>query len=246
MHFISETTADGVSEHLFTLGSIPGVLWTPAGVTGPRPLVLLAHGGGQHKKAPGVVARARRYVTACGFAAAAIDAPGHGDRPATPQDGQLRASLRERAAAGEPARSVVARHNASLAAQAVPEWQATLDALQGPGCPGAGGPAGFWGVSLGTAIGIPLAAAEPRITAAVFGLAGQETLSAAAARITIPVEFLLQWDDELVPRESALALFGAFGSAEKTLHANPGPHAGVPRFELDSAERFFARHLAAC
>ena len=98
-------------------------------------------------------------------------------------------------------------------------------------------------MSLGSAIGVPLTAAEPRITAAVFGLAGHETLAEAAARVTVPVEFLLQWDDELVPRDSGLALFGAFASREKTLHANPGRHAGVPAFELDSSERFFTRHL---
>ena len=68
-------------------------------------------------------------------------------------------------------------------------------------------------------------------------------LTEAAARIAIPVEFLLQWDDELVPRADGLALFDAFGSAEKTLHANPGRHGDVPAFELDSTERFFARHL---
>jgi cephalosporin-C deacetylase-like acetyl esterase len=102
---------------------------------------------------------------------------------------------------------------------------------------------GFWGVSMGSGIGVPFAAAEPRINAAVFGLAGGETLTDAAARITVPVEFLLQWDDEVVPRESGLALFGAFASREKTLHANPGPHAGVPAFELESSERFFTRHL---
>jgi hypothetical protein len=27
MHFMSETVADGVSERLFTVGDIPGVLW---------------------------------------------------------------------------------------------------------------------------------------------------------------------------------------------------------------------------
>jgi len=47
-----------------------------------------------------------------------------------------------------------------------------------------------------------------------------------------------------MPRESGLALFDAFGSAEKTLHANPGPHMGVPAFELESSERFFTRHLS--
>jgi dienelactone hydrolase len=103
---------------------------------------------------------------------------------------------------------------------------------------------GYWGVSLGSIIGLPLAAAEPRIRAAVVGLAGgHEALTEAAARITIPVEFLLQWDDELMPRADALALFGAFASPEKTLHANPGGHGEVPEFELDSSERFLARHL---
>jgi hypothetical protein len=47
----------------------------------------------------------------------------------------------------------------------------------------------------------------------------------------------------MVPRESGLALFGAFASAEKTLHANAGGHLDVPRFELGSSVRFFARHL---
>jgi pimeloyl-ACP methyl ester carboxylesterase len=241
MRFTSETISDGVTERLFTLGDITGVLWCPAGAADGRPLILLGHGGGQHKQAPGMVGRARRYVTGCGFAAAAIDAPGHGDRPRTEQDERFTADIRERMAAGQPVGRDIARHNAALAARAVPEWRATLDDLQGEA--GLGGPVGYWGVSLGTAVGVPLAAAEPRIAAAVFGLAAHETLAGAAARVTIPVEFLLQWDDELVPRESGLALFDAFASAEKTLHANPGRHAEVPRFEVESSARFFGRHL---
>jgi hypothetical protein len=72
---------------------------------------------------------------------------------------------------------------------------------------------------------------------------GHETLAREAAAITVPVEFHLQWDDEIVPRDSGLALFDAIGSAEKTLHANPGRHGEVPGFETDSSERFFRRHL---
>ena len=243
MRFTSQTTSKGVSERLFTLDDIPGVLWSPAGAAGSRPVVLLGHGGGQHKKAPGLVARAHRYVTASGFAVAAIDAPGHGDRPRTEQDERSVAAIRERVAAGEPLGPQIARYNAALAARAVPEWQAALDALQEVDSVGGDGPAGFWGVSMGSGIGVPFVAAEPRITAAVFGLAGGDTLAEAAARVTVPVEFLLQWDDEVVPRDSGLALFGAFASREKTLHANPGRHAGVPAFEMDSSERFFNRHL---
>ena len=245
MRFISETTSNGVSERHFTLDGIPGVLWSPADATGSRPLVLLGHGGGQHKKTPGILARAQLFVSARGFAVAAIDAPGHGDRPRTERDEQFTARLRERIAAGEPTGSLVADYNAALAAQAVPEWQLTLDALKEAGGIGADGPVGFWGMALGTGIGVPLVAADPRITAAVFGLVGQETLAITASLITIPIEFLLQWDDELVPREAALSLFDAFASAEKTLHANSGLHMKVPLFELDSSDRFFARHLVS-
>jgi dienelactone hydrolase len=245
MRFISETTTDGVSERLFTLGDITGVLWSPAGATGHRPLVLLGHGGGQHKKAPGLLTRARRFVMACGFTVAAIDAPGHGGRPRTGEFERLLAGTRERIAAGEPAGPQMARFNTALAAWAVPEWQSTLDAFQDPGHAGAGGPVGYWGVSMGSGIGIPLAAAEPRITAAVFGLAGGDALAGPASQVTVPVEFLLQWDDEMVPRDAGLALFGAFASREKTLHANPGRHGEVPAFEMDSSQRFFTRHLGA-
>ena len=246
MRFMSMTTADGVCERDFTLDGIPGVLWVPAGAAGPRPLVLLGHGGGGgHKKAPGLLARGRRLVTGCGFAAAAIDVPGFGDRAKTEQDERFVAEIRARQAAGEPIGPLVARHNAALAERAVPEWRSVLDALQALDVVGPGGPVGYWGVSLGTRIGVPLVAAEPRITAAVFGLASRDMLAEAAARVAIPVEFLLQWDDELVPREEGLALFDAFASAEKTLHANPGRHGEVPAFELASTERFFARHLSA-
>ena len=246
MRFMSMTTSDGVCEQDFTLDGIPGVLWFPAGAAGPRPLVLLGHGGGGgHKKATGLLARSRRLVTGCGFAAAAIDMPGFGDRAKTEQDERFVAEIRARQAAGEPIGPLVARHNAALAERAVPEWRSVLDALQALDVVGPGGPVGYWGVSLGTRIGVPLAAAEPRITAAVFGLASRDMLAEAAALVAIPVEFLLQWDDELVPREEGLALFDAFASAEKTLHANPGRHGQVPAFELASTERFFARHLSA-
>ena len=47
-------------------------------------------------------------------------------------------------------------------------------------------------------------------------------------------------------RPRALELFDAFGSAEKTLHANMGGHTGVPEFEGEAGNRFFARHLLGC
>ena len=96
------------------------------------------------------------------------------------------------------------------------------------------------------AIGIRLAVVEPRISAAVLfaGSFVPRAMFEEARRVTIPLQVLLQWDDEGNDRQQALDLFDAFGSEEKTLHANLGGHAGVPSFELDAAARFFARHLS--
>jgi dienelactone hydrolase len=243
MRFLSETSADGVTERLFALGDVPGVVWAPADATGPRPLVLLGHGGGAHKTHPSITGRASRLVLGGGYAVAAIDAHGFAGRPVPAEYEPLNAEIAELTAAGKPLGDAFARRAVIAARFAVPEWQATIDALTSLDWIGADGPVGYWGISLGTALGLPLVAAEPRIAAAVLGLMGHETLAEAASKITVPVEFHLQWDDEVVPRADGLALFDALGSAEKTLHANPGQHTDTPRFEVDSAERFFARHL---
>ncbi|HEY9217673.1 MAG TPA: hypothetical protein VIO94_06470, partial [Phenylobacterium sp.] len=131
--------------------------------------------------------------------------------------------------------------------QAVPEWKAALDAVQGLDFIGRDGPVGYWGVSMGTSIGVPFVSQEPRITCAVFGLNGlrakDEAFAAAAKAIKIPVEFVFQWEDAVAPRENGIALFDAFGSAEKTMHINPGGHMDIPNFESASWERFYLRHL---
>ncbi|MFE2447048.1 dienelactone hydrolase family protein [Streptomyces sp. NPDC059426] len=242
MRFTSGTSSDGVREQLFTLGEIPGVLWTPEAAAGTRPLILMGHGGGQHKKAPDILTRARRYVAECGFAVVAVDVPGHGDRPVVEEYDRIATENQARVAAGEELAPLIADFQALVARQTVPEWRAVLDAVQRLEHVGAG-PVGYWGVSLGCGLGVPFVAAEPRVRAAVLGLGGALASAGDAARITVPVEFLVQWDDERVPRAESLALFDALASAEKTLHANPGRHGDVPAFELDSALRFFARHL---
>ena len=242
MRFISETSSGGVCEQLFTLGDLPGVLWTPEGAVGQRPVILIGHGGGLHKKAPGIVARARRFVTECGFAAAAVDVPSHGDRPKDEQYDRIVTENRDRVAAGAELAPLIAEFQALVARQTVPEWRAVLDAVQELDRVGAG-PVGYWGVSMGCGLGVPFVAAEPRVRAAVLGLGGALASAGDAARITVPVEFLVQWDDERVPRSASLALFDALASPQKTLHANPGRHGEVPPFEQDSALRFFIRNL---
>ncbi|MEU2065898.1 dienelactone hydrolase family protein [Streptomyces anulatus] len=243
MRIISETSSDGVREQLFVLGEVPGVLWTPEGAAGTRPLVFMGHGGGQHKKDPGILARARRFVTDCGFAVVAVDVPAHGDRPKVEEYDRIVTENRARVEAGEDLAPLVADFQALVARQTVPEWRTVLDAVQQLESVGSG-PVGYWGVSLGCGLGVPFVAAEPRVRAAVLGLGGASASAESAARVTVPVEFLVQWDDERVPRVQSLALFDAFASAEKTLHANPGKHGEIPAFELESTLGFFARHLA--
>jgi dienelactone hydrolase len=242
MRFTSRTSCDGVTEQLFTLGEIPGVLWTPEGAAGTRPLIVMGHGGGQHKKAPGVVAHAHRFVTAGGFAVVAVDAPNHGDRPRDEEFARIAAENRARMVAGEDIAPQIAALHTFLAGQTVPEWQAVLTAIQELDHVGAG-PVGYWGMSMSCGLGVPFVAAEPRVRAAVLGLGGSLGLAETAARITVPVQFLMQWDDQWVPRTQGLALFDALASAAKTLHANPGKHGDLPAFETDSSLRFLARHL---
>ncbi|HEX3958841.1 MAG TPA: hypothetical protein VHZ03_19800 [Trebonia sp.] len=68
-----------------------------------------------------------------------------------------------------------------------------------------------------------------------------EALIEAARRIAVPAQFPLPWDDELVDHQSALGLFDAFASKEKTLHANPGDHRTIRWTGVDN--EFLARHL---
>lgn len=243
MRFLSDTSSDGVREQLFSLGDIPGALWTPADdTTAPLPLVLLGHGGGRHKRDPEILTLARRLVTECGFAAVSVDVPAHGDRPKVEEYDRIATENQARVEAGEELAPLIAGFQALVARQTVPEWRAVLDAVQRLDHVGTG-PVGYWGVSLGCGLGVPFVAAEPRVRAAVLGLGGASASAEAAARITVPVEFLVQWDDERVPREQSLALFDALASPEKTLHANPGKHGEMPPTELDNTLRFFRRHL---
>ncbi|WP_333774966.1 alpha/beta hydrolase [Streptomyces sp. IBSBF 3136] len=245
MHFTSEQRLDdGVLEREFTLGEIPGILWTPASasVSAPAPLILLGHPPlGLRRMYPRLAGRARQ-AAADGFAAATIELPGSGDRPRRPAVDQARADLRRAVEAGEPVGDeIIDALVLPLVDKAVPEWQTALDALLS--LPGIGGPVGYSGGVI--SIGVRLAVVEPRIVAAGL-FAGSFVPRATfeeARRVTIPLHVLLQWDDEGNDRQAALELFDAFGSKEKTLHANMGGHTGVPQFAGDDAARFFTRHL---
>lgn len=239
MHFTSERRRDdGLLERGFTLGQIPGFLWTPP-VT-PAPLLLLGHPGGLDAMSRRLVARAQR-LAAAGFATATVELPGSGERPALPALETARADLRRALGAGEPVDEIIDRLVLPLVEAAVPEWRAVLDDLLT--FPDLIGPVGFSGGNI--SIGIRLALVEPRIEAASLfaGSVVPRAIFDDARRLTIPLHVLLQWDDEGNDRQQALDLFDAFGSAEKTLQANMGGHRGVPDHAGEDAARFLTRHL---
>jgi dienelactone hydrolase len=231
----------GVGERSFDLDVdgrvVPALLWAPSEGAGPRPLVVLGHGATRHKRVDYLLALARRLVRDHGFACVAIDAPGHGDRRAAPADDLTVFSefLAEWSREG-------------TVEDMLADWAATIQAVRSLDEVGDGA-LGYWGLSMGTIYGVPLAAIEPRVQVAVFGLMGlvgptASRLAADARRVTCPVTFLQQWDDSLLPRKEVLDLFDAIGSLDKRLHVHPGDHAAVPVEELEFSVTFLARHLA--
>lgn len=248
MHVNSERILDpDIREREFTLGEISGILWTPPGASSSTrvPLILMGQPGGigMRRMYPRLLARARS-AAAQGFAAVCIEPPGAGDRPPLPGAEQARADLVRAISAGDkPAADVVDRLILPLVDKAVPEWQITLDEVLA--LPEIGEKVGFSGGVI--AIGTRLAAIDSRIAAAGL-FAGSYVPRATmdeARQVTIPLHVLLQWDDEGNDRQMALDLFDAFGSTEKTLHANTGGHTGIPSFAGEDAARFFARHLGS-
>ncbi len=239
---VSENVSNLIVDRSFTVGDVPGVLWSPPSAAPGTPLLLMGHGGGLHKRSPGLVARARQAVLRDGFHVAAIDVPGHGERAPSREDQEWVDALFRARENGEPLDPIIAPFNISLAERAVPEWRMTIDALQELPEIGTTSPIGYSGMTIATAIGIPLVVAEPRIRAAIFGgVFVYDALLEAARHVTIPTEFLLPWDDPEIGRQHGLAVFDAFASEEKTLLAFPGSHFRVPADRLDT--RFFARHL---
>jgi len=209
---------------------VPGVVWWPSDGPAER-LLLLGHGGTTHKRVDYLVEVARLAVGK-GMTAVAIDGPGHGDRAYPDLAGGL-----------EALGTAWARNGGT--GGIVADWRAALDFVEDD--QGAR-PTGWWGLSMGTMMGLPVAAVESRISIAVLGLMGTygplaDDLRRLAPEVRCPLRFLVQWDDELIPRDTCFELFGLLGSTRKTLHANPGAHAAVPVTEVVASVEYLDRHL---
>jgi dienelactone hydrolase len=248
-----DETVDGIRTRTFTMERdgdvVPTVVWTPAGAAGPRPKVLFGHGGTQHKEAPNIVALAHALVR-MGFAGVSIDAPGHGARVSQEQREAFLARVARTDMNAPRYRGEVTGPYSKTFLRGVADWRAVLDEVERWPDVGAGA-TGWWGVSMGNSIGLPFVATEPRVRAAVLGLAstvprpGQDDYLGWARSLTLPLLFLCQRDDGGHPIDKAFEYFDLFGSTEKTMHLNPGPHVGIPAFERESAVQFFVRHLSS-
>jgi dienelactone hydrolase len=233
----------GVAERGFTVKrnghSIPGVLWYPAERSGRRPLVLMGHGGSAHKRNDRMVMLGRLFAADYGWCAAAIDGPAHGERgPVT--------------TANDPAYRQMWQHQ-DVVQDMIDDWKSTLDALS-PLDQVDEARVGYWGVSMGTMFGLPYVASDARVRTAVLGKAGMTGSSVRrsgidtyfktfAPKVTIPVLFVMQWDDERFDRQGQLELFDQLGAHDKRLHAYPGQHSdnGPEAFEVQAA--FLKRYL---
>ncbi len=240
----------GVTEQSFVLArgsaTVPGILWLPAPQVARPPLVLLGHGGSGHKRSDRIVELAWWFAATAGIAALAIDGPYHGSRVPV----GFRAEDYQAAIIAEGADRVTERM--------VGDWLAGVAAVTSLGGVDTDR-VGYFGLSMATRYGLPTGVAlGARLTCAVFGKFGLEQtdrlragldtstrIRSDAPRITAPVLFHIQWDDDLFTREGQLALFDLIGSPDKRLIGYSGGHDETRPDAPSSWRTFMAGHLVA-
>jgi dienelactone hydrolase len=137
--------------------------------------------------------------------------------------------------------------------EAIADWRVTLDMLERLGEVDSAR-IGYWGMSMGTMLGVPYVASDDRVSVAVLGKAGltgpipEQTgvdaeFEECAPQIEVPVLFSVQWDDELFDREGQFELFDLIGSEDKRLLAYPGKHAEYGEETVEMHAEFLERQL---
>jgi dienelactone hydrolase len=214
---------------------VPGLMWSERRSGESRPLVLVSHGGGGSKES--VAALAERLARECSFVVAAIDGPVHGDR---------QPSRRTNAAVLEDFRALW-RGDSNHIDDMIDDWRYVLDYLQRFEIV-ADKLVGWYGLSMGTAYGIPFVASEVRIRAAVFGTWGlsypnSRRLAEDAPNVRCPVLFQQNRDDEVFTVAGQDALFDLIGATDKRLSVYPGRHASRLERQVTDAAHFLVENL---
>lgn len=138
----------------------------------------------------------------------------------------------------------------------VSDWLRVIDAV-GDLAEVDGTNIGYFGLSMGTRFGVPTCAAiGGRFRCAVLGTFGLQEMSGLrggldvsrrimddAQRITCPILFHVQWNDEVFPRERPFELFNSFSSHDRQLIAYPGGHGETNAMAPRVWTSFLLEHL---
>jgi dienelactone hydrolase len=215
---------------------VPVSVWHRKNISEPRPLVLVGHGGSGHKRSQLVIDAMEPLIQKYHFVVAAIDGPVHGERREVFSDGPMvRQEFRDLWSSGLSIDPMVA------------DWQATIDEL----CvmPEVNSEKiGWYGISMGTAYGLPLVAHDSRIKAATLGMWGtcrspSDRLIADAKKTQIPVLFQIKTEDAIFTQQGQVELFELIASKNKILKKYSGGHTDPAGEQLDDIIDFLAKQL---
>ena len=215
---------------------VPASIWMPQKTTQSVPLILVGHGGSGHKRSQLVQDIATALLKDFDVAVVAIDGPVHGSRREIFNDGPaVRQEFRDLWSSGVSVDPMVA------------DWMSCIDYLcQMPEIDAT--KIGWYGISMGTAYGIPLVARDQRIKAAALGMWGTcrepaQRLKEDAAKIEIPVLFQVKEQDEIFTPQGQQELYELISSRDKTWKSYHGGHTDPKDQQLSDIVQFLMHHL---
>jgi predicted esterase len=197
---------------------------------------MVGHGGSGHKTSDLVLDAVKELVEPLKIAVLAIDGPVHGARRVDSKDGvAVRQEFRDLWSRGGEVDAMVE------------DWKAALDNVCSR--PEIDSKRIAWyGISMGTAYGLPVIAADARIRAAVLGMWGtcrkpSERLEKDALNVLIPVLFQTKSEDEIFTVEGQSALFNLLKSSNKRIVSYPGGHTDPKGKQLEETIEFLQNYL---
>ena len=216
---------------------VPGAMWLPSNGP-PEALILVGHGGSRHKREVSTLNFIGAMVENYNFAAAAIDGPIHGARGH---------GLSPDPSARQMAFLDLWKKPGNGIENMVSDWQASLTALlELPELRDI--PIGYFGLSMGTAYGLPFIADDERIGAAVLGMWGinypnSTVLVDRAKLVKCPVLFLHKSEDVFFTLEGALKIYRALQGDDKRFMMHEGAHEPATPEQTNLAIRFLVERL---